>query len=963
MPEDLTLTITIDDQGTAVLKRLATASTQAAATIDEYGVAIRKSNSAIRAANEARVAAVKSVQAEIKAKQRIIDAEGDVRKALHESKVAQIQAATGSRKLAEEYSRVAQEAQRAEQRFQSGGRATQTAVRSYLQLGTNIGFVVNHLIDAARLMGRMVTAFTAASDTLLRMEGQLKLVTSSTAELERVQEELYAVAQRSGSALESTVTLYARMAQASSELEVSQADMLAVTETINQAFQVSGATAEGARNATIQFTQALAGGTVRAEEFNSIVENSPALVRALARGVDAAGGSVGRLRQLVIEGRLSAQEALQAIRDQGGAIADEFALLPETVERASVRARNALTTFLAEVDESFEISVFVAWTFRSLTEALEGQRAAIRDAGGFWAGQALAGAREALEQEGETLQELFALESQDAAGARRVLLEGLTPANLASANLIGGIESVSEAVLTVIGNIERYQAKIAELEAAGQATEALAPADVAQELETQLTELEGRLRAAKDEAHALSTDMARSDYKAAAREVEVLKVAVEEHRGALDRYRQSQAAAGEELKGFTPTQQAAIDKTNKEIATLKEKTATVGLDAQALIAHNAQQIAAATGSEELAESYRKAASALHARQEASKQSAATARREQAAAERTRRTNEASVKGLEAGNALLAEEIQIKREAIATGEDAAETEIKLALARLEAAAAQEGLTEAEREGLRERRRLLEQAREVDAALDAARDGTDILAESQREAILTTGDLRDTFGEMITGFLRGTRSFKDIGDQLADFAKGVGANLFKNLLFGKEGQFDKPLIGNVQGLFGPGGVIPNLFQQGGANSFFSFTQGFFGQGSQLPPGISGPYQPPSGISGPSGLPTGGSGFGGLGAAGGTAGLSAAFFGSGPVPARITSGALGAAAFIPGPQQPFVAAAAFIASLFGGGLFNKPGRIAVEKKGIDQFYQQAVGVDLPRSKESKVGRYLGPAREGPH
>ena len=650
MPEDLTLAIRIDDQGTAVLRNLTRETRGAVAVVDEYGVALRRTDRAeeqgIQSKQEARNQARRLLREQL----RLRDAEGDRSRALIRTTEAQIRAATGSRTLAAEYRRTAGEAAKAERQFRENTRASQASGRSLLQLGTNIGFVTRHLFDLARVVGRMVTAITAASDTLLRMEGQLKLVTSSTAELERVQEELYAVAQRSGSALESTVTLYARMAQASSELEVSQADMLAVTETINQAFQVSGATAEGARNATIQFTQALAGGTVRAEEFNSIVENSPALVRALARGVDAAGGSVGRLRQLVIEGRLSAQEALQAIRDQGGAIADEFALLPETVERASVRARNALTTFLAEVDESFEISVFVAWTFRSLTEALEGQRAAIRDAGGFWAGQALAGAREALEQEGETLQELFALESQDAAGARRVLLEGLTPANLASANLIGGIESVSEAVLTVIGNIERYQAKIAELEAAGQATEALAPADVAQELETQLTELEGRLRAAKDEAHALSTDMARSDYKAAAREVEVLKVAVEEHRGALDRYRQSQAAAGEELKGFTPTQQAAIDKTNKEIATLKEKTATVGLDAQALIEHNAQQIAATTGSEELAESYRKAASALHARQEASKQSAATARREQAAAERTRRTNEASVKGLEAGNA-------------------------------------------------------------------------------------------------------------------------------------------------------------------------------------------------------------------------------------------------------------------------------------------------------------------------
>ena len=102
--------------------------------------------------------------------------------------------------------------------------------------------------------------------------------------------------------------------------------------------------------------------------------------------------------------------------------------------------------------------------------------------------------------------------------------------------------------------------------------------------------------------------------------------------------------------------------------------------------------------------------------------------------------------------------------------------------------------------------------------------------------------------------------------------------------------------------------------------------------------------------------------LSTAGPLAGLGAGIFGAGHPLARGLSGGLGAAALIPGPQQPFIAAAALIASLFGGAdLFgwNQPTRIDTEKRGLRDFFRAAApGFDYQR-KERRVASGLGSAR----
>ena len=367
----------------------------------------------------------------------------------------------------------------------------------------------------------------------------------------------------------------------------------------------------------------------------------------------------------------------------------------------------------------------------------------------------------------------------------------------------------------------------------------------------------------------------------------------------------------------------------------------------------------------------------------------------AAAKRIVSANAASAASLSTSNDLLRVEIDIRQNAIATGEDLRETESKIALARLESQAAADGLTEAERELIRERGELLREQDSLEAALDATREGTDMVAESQREAILTTNDLHAAFAEMITGLLRGTRDFDDIGRTLGDFAKGVGATFFQNLLFGKQ-QFDQTLIGNVTGLVGPGGIIGNLFSTGGQQAGQGFFSGILRGGGFLSNlstnfgavggGLVNPIGGGSGLTGLAGVPginappvgqgsflgqLGGLNFGTLAgsAVAGYAGsqLGNLAFGLDPSLAgslgQSGGGAVGAAigtAILPGIGTILGAlGGSFLGSAFG--FLGQPTRISLEKRGIDDFFQDVVGVNTP-GRESRTGRYLGPARQAP-
>ncbi|HHE6456520.1 TPA: tape measure protein, partial [Proteus mirabilis] len=129
------------------------------------------------------------------------------------------------------------------------------------------------------------------------------------------------------------------------EYNTSAEDLAKLTSIINQGFIVSGATAQEAENAIIQLSQGIASGVLRGEEFNSVAEQGSRLMVALA---DSLGVSIGQLRKMAAEGKLTTDVVVKGLLSQGDAIGKEFAKTTRTMSQAFQEAGNNLTKFLGE---------------------------------------------------------------------------------------------------------------------------------------------------------------------------------------------------------------------------------------------------------------------------------------------------------------------------------------------------------------------------------------------------------------------------------------------------------------------------------------------------------------------------------------------------------------------------------------------------------------------------------------
>jgi tape measure domain-containing protein len=167
-----------------------------------------------------------------------------------------------------------------------------------------------------------------AADSYNLMNARLKLATGSQEEFNTAQTELRKIATATQTPLESLATLYGRISRPLKEAGRSQADILKVTEAVATSFRVSGASAQEAENGVIQFAQALGSGALRGDEFNSVAEQAPRLMLALA---DSIGVPVGALKEMAAQGLLTASVVTDALVGQLDTLRTEAESLPETV--------------------------------------------------------------------------------------------------------------------------------------------------------------------------------------------------------------------------------------------------------------------------------------------------------------------------------------------------------------------------------------------------------------------------------------------------------------------------------------------------------------------------------------------------------------------------------------------------------------------------------------------------------
>lgn len=175
-------------------------------------------------------------------------------------------------------------------------------------------------------------------------------------QLADVTQRVFNISQDTRSSLEATATLYGRLERSTRSAGTSTADLIKLTTTINKGLTVSGATTEEASSTMTQLSQALASGVLRGEEFNSISENGSRLAVALA---DSLGVTIGQLRGMAAQGKLTTEVVVNGLLKQSDAIAKEFANTALTMGQAFTVATNNITKFVGESSSvSTSIKIF-----------------------------------------------------------------------------------------------------------------------------------------------------------------------------------------------------------------------------------------------------------------------------------------------------------------------------------------------------------------------------------------------------------------------------------------------------------------------------------------------------------------------------------------------------------------------------------------------------------------------------
>lgn len=177
----------------------------------------------------------------------------------------------------------------------------------------------------------LIREFVQTADAMSNMNSRLKMATGSMSEFLLQQKAMHALVRETHSDIEDTTNLYVKLAPALKDLGKSTSEINDMVSSFTKALKLGGASAEESAAAIKQFGQAMGSGALRGDEFNSIAEASPTLLRYMAEGL---GVNVGELRKLGSEGKLTAEALSDAFSKMKETIDEDFSQLPVTVGSA-----------------------------------------------------------------------------------------------------------------------------------------------------------------------------------------------------------------------------------------------------------------------------------------------------------------------------------------------------------------------------------------------------------------------------------------------------------------------------------------------------------------------------------------------------------------------------------------------------------------------------------------------------
>ncbi|MBE4922844.1 tape measure protein [Enterobacter cloacae complex sp. I1M] len=207
----------------------------------------------------------------------------------------------------------------------------------------------------------------AIGDEMATLQARITRLSPSIDTAKETMSALSAIASQTGNSLSETERLWESLTTALKSAGATNSQILALTSTLQKIGTIGGSSSEEMASALRQFGQSIAGGTLRAEEFNTILEQMPELARQIASGL---GISIGDLRKRMLEGKLTAEDALNAIQKQSQSVNEEFDKMPVNIDRAKNSLDVAFKNAINDINQAIGLTSTLAGLMQSVADNL-----------------------------------------------------------------------------------------------------------------------------------------------------------------------------------------------------------------------------------------------------------------------------------------------------------------------------------------------------------------------------------------------------------------------------------------------------------------------------------------------------------------------------------------------------------------------------------------------------------------
>ncbi|EFN5583513.1 phage tail tape measure protein [Escherichia coli] len=285
-----------------------------------------------------------------------------------------IKISANSQSFQTEISRASRMGQDYYRSMQNGGRQAAAASRETQRALAEVTNQINTAkASALGLAGAFAGAFATGhlislADEWSSVNARLKQASQSNDDFIASQRALMEISQRTGTTFSDNASLFARSAASMREYGYSSEEVLKVTEAISTGLKLSGASTAEASSVITQFSQALAQGVLRGEEFNSVNENGDRVIRALATGMGVARKD---LKAMADQGQLTSDKVVPALISQLGTLRDEFSSMPQTVSAASTKIENAFMAWVGGANEATGTTKVLTGALNSVADNID----------------------------------------------------------------------------------------------------------------------------------------------------------------------------------------------------------------------------------------------------------------------------------------------------------------------------------------------------------------------------------------------------------------------------------------------------------------------------------------------------------------------------------------------------------------------------------------------------------------